>query len=98
MLFLLIAFGKTWQGPETTPSGRQKEPLVTKDSREACRVTDEQLADLARRVGLGQTYADYPALVKAAAERGLAPTPALDAARTATTEPAHYFVVQADRS
>lgn len=61
-------------------------------------MTDEQLADLAKRVGLGQTYIDYPALMKAAAERGLAPTPALDAARTATTEPAHYFVVQADQS
>ncbi len=61
-------------------------------------MTDEQLADLAKRAGLGQTYADYPALVKAAAERGLAPTPALDAARAAYTEPAHYFVVQADHS
>jgi len=56
-------------------------------------MNDEQLADLAKRVGLGQTYADYPALVRAAAERGLALTPALDAARTAYTEPAHYFVV-----
>jgi hypothetical protein len=61
-------------------------------------MTDEQLADLAKRVGLGQTCDDYPALVRAAAERGLAPTPALDAARTAYTEPAHYFVVQADHS
>ena len=61
-------------------------------------MTDEQLADLAKRVGLGQTYADYPALVKAAAERGLAAMPALDTARTAYTEPAHYFVVQVDPS
>ncbi len=58
-------------------------------------MTDEQFADLAKGAGLAQTYADYPALVKAAVERGLAPTPALDAARTTTTEPAHYFVVQA---
>ncbi len=59
-------------------------------------MTDDQLADLARRAGLSQTYADYPALVNAAVERGLALTPALDAARTATTEPAHVFIVQAD--
>ena len=61
-------------------------------------MTDEQLADLAQRVGLGQTYADYPALVRAAAERGPTATPALDAARTAYTEPAHFFVVHADPS
>lgn len=61
-------------------------------------MTDEQLADLAKSAGLAQTFADYPALVKAAAERGLTLTPALDAARSAYTEPAHYFVVQADNS
>ncbi|HEY4140382.1 MAG TPA: hypothetical protein VGM57_03150 [Pseudolabrys sp.] len=61
-------------------------------------MTEEQLSDLAKRIGLGQAYADYPALVKAAAERGLATTPALDAARTPHTEPAHFFVVQTDAS
>ncbi len=61
-------------------------------------MTDEQLSDLAKRVGLGQTYADYPALVKAALERGFAAMPALDAARTPTTEPAHFYVVQPDPS
>jgi len=61
-------------------------------------MNDEQLADLAKRVGLGQVHADYPQLVRAAVERGLAVSPALDKARTPTTEPAHYFVVQSDTS
>ncbi len=56
-------------------------------------MTDEQLAELAKRIGLERTCADYPDLVRAAMERGLAPAPALDAARTPVTEPAHYFVV-----
>lgn len=61
-------------------------------------MTDEQIAELAKSAGLGQTCADYPALVKAAAERGLAATPALDGARTAYTEPAHVFIVEPGRS
>jgi hypothetical protein len=56
-------------------------------------MTDEQTAELAKRVGLGEVHANYPALVRAAVERGLAFSPALDAARIPTTEPAHFFVV-----
>ena len=60
-------------------------------------MTEEQLSELAECIGLGRVHAKYPALVRAAAKRGLAPMPALDAARAPTTEPAHHFVVPSDK-
>ncbi len=61
-------------------------------------MTEAEIAELAKSADLEQTYASYPALVRAAVERGLAGAPVLNAARTATTEPAHFFVVQAESS
>ena len=72
-------------------------PAKKKRLREAI-LTDDQIAELAKLAGLGDTHAAYPGLVKAAAERGLSATPALDAARTAYTEPAHVFIVEPGRS
>ena len=56
----------------------------------------DEFANIAKGAGLQSTHAAYPELIQAAIERGLNTTPALDAARAATTEPAHYFVVQTD--
>jgi hypothetical protein len=57
-------------------------------------MTDDEIAELAKRAGLDATCAKYPALVRAAVERGLiAPTPA-PTLREPTTEPAHLFVLR----
>jgi hypothetical protein len=54
-------------------------------------MTDELIAELANRAGLGRFAAAYPALMRGSVERGLSRSPALDAAREPTTEPAHIF-------
>jgi len=54
-------------------------------------MTDELIFELADRAGLGGFAAAYPALMRASVERGLSRSPALDAAREPTTEPAHVF-------
>ena len=56
-------------------------------------MTDDEIAELAKRVGLDGTVAKYPALVRAAAERGLIMPAAMPAMCKPTTEPAHLFVV-----
>jgi len=57
-------------------------------------MTDDDIARLADSVGLGEVHARYPELVRAAVARGMTVTPALDASRQATTEPAHILVVR----
>jgi len=57
-------------------------------------MTDDDIARLADSVGLGEVHARYPQLIRAAVERGMTASPALDASRTATTEPAHVLVVR----
>jgi Arc/MetJ family transcription regulator len=59
-------------------------------------MTDDEIAELAKRTGLGGTYAKYPALVRAAVERGLITSAATPTPREPMTEPAHVFVVHHD--
>jgi Arc/MetJ family transcription regulator len=56
-------------------------------------MTDNDIAELAKRTGLHETYSKYPALVRAAVERGLTANTATATTREPTTEPAHLFVV-----
>ncbi len=56
-------------------------------------MTDNEIAELAKRAGLDGTFAKYPALVRAAVERGLIMPTAMPTTREPTTEPAHIFVV-----
>lgn len=56
-------------------------------------MTDNDIAELAKRTGLEGTYTKYPALVRAAVERGLIASAATPTTCEPTTEPAHLFVV-----
>jgi len=54
-------------------------------------MTEQQVAEMAMRVGLADAFAQYPEIVRAAAARAHAPLSPLDDVRESTTEPAHMF-------